>query len=180
MSRIQSILVSGTIPPLQRLRPTCAGSLRLSVPGRARKAMPRCLARRGYMLFEVQMAFVVLGIGLAGLCPLVVMQQRQVRMLEMRLRGQVTETSRITGVSQPMVIKSGGVTLPTPIYYIVPWKNPWTQKLAGSAQILPSTTNQCDIYITPSTTTQNTVSVVGPLTIADSQSVTAYVDITSP
>jgi hypothetical protein len=145
-------------------------------------AAPRCRVRRGYVLFDVQMAFVVLGIGLAGLCPLVVMQLRQVRMLEMRLRGQVIETSRITGVSREMVIKSGGVTLPTPTYYIVPWKNPWTQKLAGSAQILPSTTNQCDVYIPPSNNVQkqNTVSIVGPLTFPDSQSVTAYVDITSP
>ena len=86
------------------------------------------------------MAFMVLGIGLAALCPLVVMHLRQVRMLEMRLRGQVVETSRITGVSQPMVIKSGGVTLPTPVYYIMQWKNPWARKLAGSAQIVPSTT----------------------------------------
>jgi hypothetical protein len=140
------------------------------------------------VLFDVQMAFVVLGIGLAGLCPLVVMQLRQVRMLEMRMRGQVIETSRVTGVSRAMVITSGGVTLPTPTYYLLRWKNPWVQKLTGSAQILPSTTGDlsaipCDpgpLPVGVGASVQNTVSVVGPLTFPNSQSVTAYVDITSP
>ena len=150
-------------------------------------AAPRRRVRRGYVLFDVQMAFVVLGIGLAGLCPLVVMQLRQVRMLEMRLRGQVIETSRVTGVSRAMVITSGGVTMPTPTYYLVKWKNPWAQKLTGSAQILPSTTGDlsaipCDpgpLNVGVGSSVQNTVSLVGPLTFPDSQSVTAYVDVTS-
>ena len=158
-----------------------AGNLHDGVLRSEYMVAPRRRVRRGYVLFEVQMAFVVLGIGLAGLCPFLVMQLRQVRMLEMRLRGQVIETSRVTGVSQVMVIKSGGVTSATPIYYIVPWKNPWAQKLAGSAQILPSTTNQCDMYIPPSSSPQkqNTVSVVRPLAFPDSQSATAYVDVTA-
>ena len=29
-------------------------------------------------------------------------------------------------------------------YYIVPWQNPWTQKLAGSGQILTSSVSLCD------------------------------------
>ena len=159
------------------------GSIYSSVPRRGSVAAPRAgRVRRGYVLFDVQMAFVVLGIGLAGLCPLAVMQLRQVRMLEMRMRGQVIETSKVTGVSRPMVITSGGVTLPTPTYYLVRWNNTWAQKLTGSAQILPSTTNQCDVYSPPSSNLQiqNTVSVVGPLTFPNSQSVTAYVDVTSP
>ncbi len=47
--------------------------------------------RRGYSLLEVQVAFALLGIGLAGLCQLVVMQLRQVRVLEKRLQGQVVQ-----------------------------------------------------------------------------------------
>ena len=98
------------------------------------------------MLLEVQVAFAVLGIGLAGLCPLVVMQLRQVRQLELRLRGQMVETSRITGVSQTSwSIMKDGVISPVPVYYIVPWQNPWAQKLAGSAQILPSTTGELSV-----------------------------------
>ena len=45
------------------------------------------VCRYGYTLLEVQVAFAVLGIGLAGLCPFVVMQLRQVRQLELRLEG---------------------------------------------------------------------------------------------
>ena len=78
----------------------------------------------------MQVAFAILGIGLAGLCPLVVMQLRQVRQLELRLQGHVVQTSPVTGVSQTM--------LPGNTYYIVPWTNPWAQKLAGSGQILTS------------------------------------------
>ena len=40
--------------------------------------------RRGSSLLEVQMAFAILGIGLAGLCPLVVMQLKQLVNLESR------------------------------------------------------------------------------------------------
>ena len=54
-------------------------------------------------MLEVQVAFVILGIGLAGLCPLVVMQLRQVRVLERRSQGQVTQLDPITGVSQTMI-----------------------------------------------------------------------------
>jgi hypothetical protein len=128
-----------------------AGSAHLSVPlrGHSVAALER-QPRRGYMLFEVQVAFVLLGIGLAGLCPLVVMQLRQVRQLEMRFRGQMIETSRVTGLSQTMVIMTNGVPLPPATYYIVPWQNPWARKLTGSAQIVelasipPSVPTPCD------------------------------------
>jgi hypothetical protein len=40
--------------------------------------------RRGSWLLEVQIAFVMLGIGLAGLCPVVAMQLRQLVNLESR------------------------------------------------------------------------------------------------
>jgi hypothetical protein len=139
------------------------------------------------MLLEVQVAFVLLGIGLAGLCPLVVVQLRQVRLLELRLRGQMMETSRITGVSQTMVIVTGGVILPTPTYYIVPWQNPWARKLGGSAQVVPSTAGEvsvipCDPGPLPThgTSPSNTVSVVELDAFPGSQSVTAYVDVTTP
>ncbi|MFI5454620.1 MAG: hypothetical protein ACHRXM_04140 [Isosphaerales bacterium] len=128
------------------------------------------------------MAFVLLGIGLAGLCPLVVMQLRQVRLLELRLQGQVTETSRITGVSQTRM--NNGVILTTPTYYFVQWQNSWAQKLAGSAQILPSTTVElsaipCDPGPLPvvGASLANTVNVLELDALPFSQSVTAYVDI---
>jgi hypothetical protein len=97
--------------------------------------------RRGSALLEAQMAFALLGIGLAGLCPLVVMQIRQVAALESRLQGQVypynstnmmqqvqydTSSRKFTMLAQPQAVN----------YYLVPWKNPWTQKLAGAAQVV--------------------------------------------
>ena len=75
------------------------------------------------------MGFALLGIGLAGLCPLVVMQLRQVRVLEKRLQGQVVQNSWTGGTSTTM--------LTAQTYYLVPWQNPMAQKLAGSAQIVP-------------------------------------------
>jgi hypothetical protein len=148
-----------------------------------KKTGSRRVLRRGYMLVEVQVAFVLLGIGLTALCPLLVMQLRQVRQLEMRLRGQVVQTSTITGVSEPMVIMNDGVISPAPTYYIVPWQNPWAQKLTGSAQIVLQTSIPCDpgplrnpSNVQPSTT----VSVLTDgLNIPPcSQSVSVYVDVT--
>lgn len=87
-------------------------------------------------MIEVQVAFAILGIGLAGLCPLVVMQLRQVRVLERRLQGQVTQLDPITGESLTMIEAR--------VYYVVPWRNLWARKLAGSGQILSSIDSPCD------------------------------------
>lgn len=174
-----SIPGSGTVPPLDGRRPIGSESVHLNVPGCASRAA----LRRGYMLVEVQAAFVLLGIGLAGLCPLVVMQLRQVRQLEMRLRGQVIWTSTITGVSQTMVIMSNGEISPTPTYYIVPWQNPWAQKLTGSAQIVEQASIPCDPgpLANPSNVQPSATVTVLPdgLDIAPySQSPSVYVDVT--
>jgi type II secretory pathway pseudopilin PulG len=131
--------------------------------------------RRGYSLLEVQVAFAILGIGLAGLCPLVVMQLRQVRQLELRLQGNVVETNPVTGTSQTMLQGTS--------YYIVPWTNTWAQKLTGSGQILTSATNACDPgYLQISTPAPQTY----PVTIVEldaspgNQNVTVYVDVSAP
>ena len=132
-------------------------------------------ASRGYTLLEVQVSFAILGIGLAGLCPLVVMQLRQVRQLELRLQGQVVQTSPATGVRHTML---QGNT-----YYIVPWTNVWAQKMTGSGQILTSATSACDpgYLALPSSPPQSY-----PLTIIEvdaapySQSATVYVDVSAP
>jgi hypothetical protein len=145
-----------------------------SIPA-AQRAFGGTGARHGYTLLEVQVAFAVLGIGLAGLCPFVVMQLRQVRQLELRLQGHVVQTGPGSGVNQTML---AGNT-----YYIVPWTNVWTQKLTGSGQILTSATSACDPgYLPlPSTPPQSY-----PVTIIEldatpySQSATAYVDVSAP
>jgi hypothetical protein len=66
--------------------------------------------RAGYSFLELQVAFVLLGIALAGLGPLVVMQSRQLRMLEARFDHQQT-------------------------YYLVPSTNVWAGKLGAPAAI---------------------------------------------
>ena len=136
-------------------------------PGRRRAASTPCSKYRS--------SFALLGIGLASICPLVVMQLRQVRQLELRLEGQVIHTNPTTGVSQTM--------LPGTTYYIVPWTNVWAQKVTGSGQILTTATSPCDPgYLTlPSSPPQSF-----PLTIIEldaapySQSATVYVDVSAP
>jgi hypothetical protein len=66
--------------------------------------------RAGYSFLELQVAFVLLGIALAGLGPLVVMQSRQLKMLEARFDHQTT-------------------------YYLAPSANAWARKLGADASI---------------------------------------------
>jgi type II secretory pathway pseudopilin PulG len=132
-------------------------------------------SRRGYSLIEVQVAFAILGIGLAGLCPLVVMRLRQVRQLELRFQGNVVQTSFATGQAQTMLQGTK--------YYVVPWTNPWAQKLTGSGQILTSPSNACDPgplavpFPAPMSFPVTIVELDAP---PSSQSVTAYVDVSAP
>jgi hypothetical protein len=70
----------------------------------------RAARRRGLSFLELQIAFVLLGIALAGLGPLVVMQSQQLRRLESRFNHQDT-------------------------YYLVPSDDPWARKLGAVASI---------------------------------------------
>jgi type II secretory pathway pseudopilin PulG len=70
----------------------------------------RRTARIGFSLLEFQVAFVIFGVALAGLGPLVVMQSRQLRKLESRLDDQTT-------------------------HYLVASKSAWARKLGASASI---------------------------------------------
>ena len=133
--------------------------------------------RRGNSLLEVQVAFAVMGVGLAGMCQLAVVQLRQVRVLEKRLQGQVVQSSTTTGTSQTM--------LTAQTYYLVPWQNPWTRKVAGAAQIVNGATSiPCDQG--PLQPPQNQPPQAYPVNVveldapATSQTITAYVDVSSP
>ncbi len=66
--------------------------------------------RLGFSLLELQVAFVIFGVALAGLGPLVVMQSRQLRELECRFDNQTT-------------------------YYLVPSTDAWARKLGAPASI---------------------------------------------
>jgi hypothetical protein len=191
MRRNEFVAVRGIGPPPDRQRQTEAGCLPLSVHehGAAARRRP---TRHGYMLFEVQVAFLVLGIGLAGLCPLVVMQLRQVRQLEKRMQGDVT----VTGASQPMVYLTETLpptVLPTPYYYIVPWKSAWAQKLSCSAQIISALPGDPPPNVSPfeplplpipsPAPTSYPVTVLSGTvftTTADTVSYSVYVDVAAP
>jgi type II secretory pathway pseudopilin PulG len=132
-------------------------------------------SRRGTSLLEVQIAFALLGVALAGLAPLVVMQLRQVRQLELRLQGEVVQTRTASGMCQ--------MILPGQNYFVVPWRNPWARKLTGSGQILTSQTSPCDPGPLPLPTPAPTafpVTIVELNAAPGSQNLTATVDVSAP
>ena len=119
--------------------------------------------RRGSWLLEVQIAFVMLGIGLAGLCPFVIMQLKQLVNLESRFMATSYTFQRIGAVSYtangwpppsyyttPSFIASSqpAPQPPSYYYYLVPWNNPWAQKLTTRAQLLTAPSNTSDPTVT--------------------------------
>jgi hypothetical protein len=96
-------------------------------------------------MLETQIAFALLGIGLAGLCPFVVMQLRQLRKLESRLKAS---TYLYTSIGMATRTVQSNQT-----YYLVPWNNPWARKLTTRAQVLTASSNPGDPNVTtpPST-----------------------------
>ena len=70
--------------------------------------MPNNAVRYGFSYLELQVAFVLFGITLAGLGPLVVMQSRQLHQLESRFSEDTT-------------------------YYLTPSSTPWARKLGAAA-----------------------------------------------
>jgi hypothetical protein len=118
---------------------------RLSAAGslRSRRGRP------AFSLLELQVAFVVFGIALTGLCPLVVMQTRHVKNLEARLNPQT-------------------------VYYLVPSSDLWTAKLGAAATV----TSQF-VAPTPSTplTPVNQVQILSLDKSLTSEIVTAHVSV---
>ena len=108
--------------------------------------------RRGAIMLETQIALAILGIGLAGLCPFVVMQLRQLRKLESRLVAS-TYTYNSIGMAKRTVQSNQS-------YYLVPWNNPWTRKLTARAQLLTTSSNSGDPGVTTPPATH--VTLTGP------------------
>ena len=88
-------------------------------------------------MLEVQIAFAVLGMGLAGLCPFVVMQLRQLVKLEKRFQAD-SYTYNSIGMAKTTPGSQGQV------YYVVPWNNPWARKLSTRGQLLTTKSNASD------------------------------------
>jgi hypothetical protein len=70
----------------------------------------KCHRRAGITFLELEVAFVVFGIALSGLAPLIVMHMRHVAKLEKRFNDQS-------------------------IYYLVPAADPWVRKLGAAATV---------------------------------------------
>ena len=106
-------------------------------------------------MLEVQIAFALLGIGLAGLCPFVVMQLRQLGNLESRLKAS-SYTYNSVGMASRTVVSNQ-------TYYLVPWNNPWTRKLTTRAQVLTAAANPGDPNVTTPPATH--VTLTQPVTL---------------
>jgi hypothetical protein len=117
---------------------------RRSAIGEKASSMRGSGRRPAFSLLELEVAFVVFGVALSGLCPLVVMQTRHVKYLEARLSPQT-------------------------VHYLVPSSNTWAQKLgaaatvtaqapaAGSPPSAPAPVNQVQILSLNKTLTGQTV-----------------------
>ncbi len=81
---------------------------------------PRAPRRRraGFTLLETQVAFVLLGIALAGVCPLVVVQSK----LSRKIAGGFDPQTSYFGASKT--------------YTLVPASDPWARKLGVAASIV--------------------------------------------
>ena len=103
------------------------------------------------------------GIGLAGLCPFVIMQLKQLVHLELRfMRDRTNSTAsgwfptrnrfghlRVTNTTRSDIASSRPAPQPPSYYYyIVPWNNPWAQKLTTRAQLLTAPSNTSDPTVT--------------------------------
>lgn len=115
--------------------------------------------RRAFTLLETQVAFVLLGIGLAGVCPLVVMQ--------LKLSRKVAQ-----GLDPASAYFGAGRT-----YFLSPADDQWSRKLGVAASILdsdPSTTSGSS-----SATPAYVVSIVSaPERTNGNESVTVHVSVT--
>lgn len=107
--------------------------------------------RRGISLLETQIAFVVLGLGLAGLCPIVTMHYRQLAILEgnfnssdrgIREENPNGQRGRLQAFSSvyyrpDMARKDVKPVNSGQVHYIIPWNNPWARKLTSRARVVP-------------------------------------------
>jgi hypothetical protein len=120
--------------------------------GDRRRAMST-RGRRGISLIETQIAFVVLGIGLAGLCPIVTKQYRQLANLEGNIHPPDEQhpthyLSPTTPNEQPGRLQAYSYSYNSPgmartevtsgqLHYVIPWDTPWARKLTARAQVEP-------------------------------------------
>ena len=95
--------------------------------------------RRGFSALEFQVALALLGVALVGMVPLVVMQMKQLKLMENRWDPDWTaeEAAADYWIDPYRSVDDG------PVYYLVPPEvsgcpqaNPWARKLGAPAQIV--------------------------------------------
>ena len=105
-----------------------------------RKLVTHNMIRSGFSALELQVALLLLGIALAGMVPLVVMQTKQVKSLENRWDPDWTEEQQASDywIDPYLAYKDG------PVYYLVPAEvsscslaNPWARKFGAPARLIP-------------------------------------------
>jgi len=140
--------------------------------------------RRGYSFLELQVAMILLGIALAGLVPLVVMQSKQLKALEYRWSPDWTTEADYDYWIDPYRAAMDG-----PVYDLVtadvqgcPEANPWARKLGAPARLRPRATTDAAVSSTSGGwvpgIAQNTVSINASSVGSTSQSFSATVVVT--
>ncbi len=100
--------------------------------------------RRGFTILEAQVAFVLLGIGLAGICPLVVLQLKISRVLA-RANIQSNESYTLNTYMKPAETLTPATTYlwphpfdpenPDRTYFLVPETNAWYRRFGFAAAL---------------------------------------------
>ncbi len=96
---------------------------------------PKHTDRSGFSFLELQVAFLVLGIALAGLVPLVVMQSRQLKQLQNRFKGTYKDdvSAEVYYLAPSRDLATPGHAFADPLLFST---NAWARKLGAVASLV--------------------------------------------
>src|SRR5262249_29977885 len=117
------------------------------------RSRPRTGRRAGFSLLEVQVAFVLLGVGLAGVCPLVVMQARMAR----KIRQGIAQDPSLGG---QIPVQPGVTLVAVPAGDDDPRAARWARKLGVSASFRADSSTTTFSYALPASVTPQTATVL--------------------
>jgi prepilin-type N-terminal cleavage/methylation domain-containing protein len=93
--------------------------------------MPDSRRQRGFTMLEVQVSLVLLGIALAAVCPLIVMQQRVMKKLDASVAAYATYN-----LSSGTWVREG--TSAQVVYFVVPFTDPMASNFVQALKQDPS------------------------------------------
>jgi len=151
-----------------------------------KQRFPQRTSRHGFSFLELQVSLILLGIALAGLVPLVVMQSRQLKALEYRWDPDWTDEANCDYWIDPYRAAPEG-----PVYDLATANvqnctqaNPWARKLGVPARLVPRATSDSALSSIAggwgAGVAQNTVTINGGTVSAGSNSASATVEVTPP